>query len=153
MSGVNGHLAGAGLGIGVGLSVANSAKTDRRMIQLGQTANMSPAQNEDMRKEIFRVSKSYGNDPDSILGGAEALLAGGLSPKAAKSSIDAIGQASALRNADPTILAGAGMAAKEACGLHGHPATLKAGSNAGLIHYHRPLLSKQRGRRGAVIHA
>jgi len=149
MSGVNGHLAGAELGIGVGLSVANSAKTDRRMIQLEQTANMSPAQNEDMRKEIFRVSKSYGNDPDSILGGAEALLAGGLSP----SSIDAIGQASALRNADPTILAGAGMAAKEACGFHGHPATLKAGSNAGLIHYHRPLLLKQRGRRGAVIHA
>ena len=125
MSGVNGHLAGAGLGIGVGLSVANSAKTDRRMIQLGQTANMSPAQNEDMRKEIFRVSKSYGNDPDSILGGAEALLAGGLSPKAAKSSIDAIGQASALRNADPTILAGAGMAAKEAYGFDlENPATM-----------------------------
>jgi hypothetical protein len=125
MSGVNGHLAGAGLGIGVGLSVANSAKTDRRMIQLGQTANMSPAQNEDMRNEIFRVSKSYGNDPDSILGGAEALLAGGLSPKAAKSSIDAIGQASALRNADPTILAGAGMAAKEAYGFDlENPATM-----------------------------
>lgn len=125
MTGVNGHLAGAGLGIGVGLSVASSAKTDRRMIQLGQTANMSPAENEDMRKEVFRVSKSYGNDPDSILGGAEALLAGGLSPKAAKSSIDAIGQASALRNADPTILAGAGMAAKEAYGFDlENPATM-----------------------------
>ena len=125
MTGVNGHLAGAGLGIGVGLSVASSAKTDRRMIQLGQTANMSPAENEDMRKEVFRVSKSYGNDPDSILGGAEALLAGGLSPKAAKSSIDAIGQANALRNADPTILAGAGMAAKEAYGFDlENPATM-----------------------------
>ncbi|QLG92297.1 phage tail tape measure protein [Pseudomonas yamanorum] len=117
MAGVNGHLVGAGLGIGAGISVASSANTDRRMIQLGQTANMSPAENEDMRKEVFRVSKSYGNDPDSILGGAEALLAGGLSPKAAKSSIDAIGQASALRNADPTILAGAGMAAKESYGF------------------------------------
>lgn len=125
MTGVNGHLAGAGLGIGVGLSVASSAKTDRRMIQLGQTADMSPAQNEDMRKEVFRVSKSYGNDPDTILSGAEALLAGGLSPKAAKSSIDAIGQASALRNADPTILAGAGMAAKEAYGFDlENPATM-----------------------------
>lgn len=125
MSGVNGHLAGAGLGIGVGLSVASSAKYDRRMIQLGQTADMSPAQNEEMRKEIFRVSKSYGNDPDTILSGAEALLAGGLSPKAAKSSIDAIGQASALRNADPTILAGAGMAAKEAYGFDlENPATM-----------------------------
>jgi hypothetical protein len=37
--------------------------------------------------------------------------------------------------------------------FHAHPATLKAGSDAGLIHYYRPLLSKQRGRRGKVIHA
>lgn len=125
MGGVNGHLAGAGFGIGVGLSVSSSAKTDRRMIQLGQTADMSPAQNEDMRKEIFRVSKSYGNDPDAILSGAEALLAGGLSPKAAKSSIDAIGQANSLRNADPAVLAGVGMAAKEAYGFDlENPATM-----------------------------
>lgn len=117
MASTNGLVAGAGLGIGVAASIGASARTERQVIQLGQTADMTPAQRQEFKTEAFRVAKAYGNDPDAILSGGAALLAGGLSPKAAKSSVDAIGQANALRGADPTVLAGVGMAAKEAYGF------------------------------------
>ncbi len=117
MASTNGIVAGAGLGIGAAASIGSAARTERQVIQLGQTADMTPAQRQEFKTEAFRVAKAYGNDPDAILSGGAALLAGGLSPKAAKSSIDAIGQANALRGADPTVLAGVGMAAKEAYGF------------------------------------
>ncbi len=117
MGSTNGLLAGAGLGIGAAAAIGASSRTERQVIQLGQTADMTPAQRLEFKTEAFRVAKAYGNDPDAIISGGAALLAGGLSPKAAKSSIDAIGQANAVRGADPTVLAGVGMAAKEAYGF------------------------------------
>ncbi|WLI50610.1 phage tail tape measure protein [Pseudomonas sp. FP833] len=115
---VQGQLAGAGLGVGVGMAIGANAKTDRRILQVGQAASMTPAQQAEYKAEALRVSKAYGNNPDAIIEGGAALLAGGLSPKAAQSSLDAIGQANAVRGADPTVLAGAGMAAKEAYGFN-----------------------------------
>jgi hypothetical protein len=117
MGSTNGLLAGAGLGIGAATAIGASSRTERQVIQLGQTAEMTPAERLEFKNEAFRVAKAYGNDPDAIISGGAALLAGGLSPKAAKSSIDAIGQANAVRGADPTVLAGVGMAAKEAYGF------------------------------------
>lgn len=106
-SSVNGRLAGLGIGLAVGQQFGSSAQLDRQMIRTQQTAGMSASERSAWREEGFRIAKQYGVDADAIYAGGDSLLANGLTVKAAFSSADAIGQATAVTGANSEVLAGA----------------------------------------------
>ncbi|MCY1395682.1 Phage-related minor tail protein [compost metagenome] len=99
-----GKLASLGVSVGVGQQIKSSAALDRTLIQTAQTAGMTTAEQEDWRREGFRIARAYSVDRDAVDIGFNTLVASGLPFGAAKLSADAIGQASAVTGSDSAIL-------------------------------------------------
>ncbi|WP_338508476.1 phage tail tape measure protein [Pseudomonas poae] len=102
---MQGKLAGLGVGVGVVSGVTSSARLDRQLIRTQQTAGMSVGEREEWRGEQWRLSKTYGIDREQVQTGFDTLIASGLSYDKAKTSSEAIAQATAVTGADSGILA------------------------------------------------
>ncbi|WPN56696.1 phage tail tape measure protein [Pseudomonas sp. P9_31] len=113
-SSAQGQLAGLGIGLGVVSGLTGSANLERQLIRTKQTANMSPEEKEDWKRDGFRVARKYGLSRESVDTGFNTLIASGVKYAPAKKTADAIGQASTITGADSGVLGKAVVAAASA---------------------------------------
>ena len=113
-SSAQGQLAGLGLGVGVVAGLTGSARLDRQLIRTKQTADMSPEEKEDWKREGFRIATDYGISREDVDSGFNTLIASGVKYDPAKKTADAIGQATAVTGADSAVLGKAVVAAASA---------------------------------------
>lgn len=103
LKGVVGSLQGqlASLGVSVGLiaTAAQSARMDKNLTRIGQTADMSRAEVEKLRRELFRMAGETGQSVDDLQTGFDAAVQSGLKFKEALPVIGDVNKAAAVTGA------------------------------------------------------
>lgn len=112
-SGLTGQLAGIGLGFSAVTSLINSARMDKGLTQIRQTAGATKAEIAQLRAELFRMGRETGNNVDSLQAGFGQLTAGGLQFSEALPTLEAINQTMAVTGSNATTLASALQGAQE----------------------------------------
>ena len=117
MEAMTGRYAGAIAGMGVSYkavrAVMDSASLDKMLIRVGNTADASREQVEELRKELFTMARSTGQSSNDLLMGFYALVQSGQGWDEALETIQAINPAMAVTGASAEVLAGAmGVAAQ-----------------------------------------
>ena len=106
-----GGAAGAYAGVRVAVE---SAKLDKKLIQIRQTAGATVKQSQLLRNELHRMSQETGQSLDSLLNGFNSLIQAGQSWEQALATIMAINPAMAVTGANAEVLASAVGVAGEA---------------------------------------
>lgn len=106
VSGLTGQLAGIGLAWGTAATVMQSARMDKSLVQIQQTAGATRAEMEGLRGELFRMGQQTGQSVDDLQGGFNALIQGGLTWRESLQVIQATNQAMAVTGAQAETLAG-----------------------------------------------
>lgn len=101
-----GKLAAIGLSFGAMQQLASSARLDKGLTQLRQTAGESAAAVKGLRKEFFEMGKETGAEIEGIKSGFDSLIQSGQSWKAAMESSKGINIAKAVTGSDERVLAG-----------------------------------------------
>jgi len=96
---LEGKFASLGVTIGVTASIMQSAKLDKSLTQIGQTAGASEADVRGLRKELFMMSQETGQGVDDLKEGFNNAVQSGLRFKEALPVIDATNKAMAVTNA------------------------------------------------------
>jgi len=104
---VEGRLASLGVTVGATAAIMQSARMDKSLTQIGQTAGTSQAEVDGLRKELFRMSKESGQPVDDLQQGFNNAVQAGLRFKEALPVIDATNKAVAVTGAQAEILTGA----------------------------------------------
>jgi TP901 family phage tail tape measure protein len=104
LTSVEGKLASLGVTIGVTASIMQSAKLDKSLTQIGQTAGASQADVANLRKELFRMSQETGQGLDDLKDGFNNAVQSGLRFKEALPVIDATNKAMAVTGANADML-------------------------------------------------
>lgn len=104
---VQGKLASIGVSVGTVATIMQSARMDKSLAQIGQTAGVSAAEVAKLRKELFAMAGETGQNVDELQRGFGDLVASGLSFKEAKGTIGAINKGLAVSTATSTDLANA----------------------------------------------
>ncbi|WP_293392939.1 phage tail tape measure protein [Nevskia sp.] len=100
------NLAGLGIGLAAGSALRDSARLDKSLTQVRQTAGATRAEMRGLRDDIFRMARDTGRPIDTLLGGFNNLIAAGLDWRAALATTRAINPASAVTGAGEDVLAG-----------------------------------------------
>ena len=104
---VQGQMASLGVTIGATALVIQSARMDKSLTQIGQTAGASKAQVAGLRTELFRMSRETGQNTDALQAGFNVLIQSGLNWNESLSVIDATNKTMAVTGAQAETLAGA----------------------------------------------
>lgn len=104
---LQGQLAQLGLGLGAVANQAQSARMDKGLTQIGQTAGVSREEVAQLRAELFQMGRQTGQSVDDLQQGFSGLVAAGLSFGESRASIDAINKAMAISTVSSTELANA----------------------------------------------
>ena len=104
---VQGQMASLGVTIGTTALIVQSAKMDKSLTQIGQTAGASKAQVSGLRSELFRMSRETGQNIDDLQSGFNVLIQSGLTWSESLSVIDATNKTMAVTGAQAETLAGA----------------------------------------------
>lgn len=104
---VEGRLASLGLSVGAVATITQSARMDKSLIQIGQTAGASETEVAGLRNELFRMSRDTGQNVDDLQQGFNNAVQAGLSFREALPVIDATSKAVAVTGAQADILTGA----------------------------------------------
>ena len=117
MNAMTGRYASAIAGMGVSYkavrAVMDSAALDKMLIRVGNTADASKDQVEELRRELFTMARSTGQSSNDLLMGFYALVQSGQGWDEALATIQAINPAMAVTGASAETLAGAmGVAAQ-----------------------------------------
>lgn len=117
MNAMTGRYASAIAGMGVSYkavrAVMDSAALDKMLIRVGNTADASKEQVEELRRELFTMARSTGQSSNDLLMGFYALVQSGQDWDEALATIQAINPAMAVTGASAETLAGAmGVAAQ-----------------------------------------
>lgn len=107
LNSVEGKLASLGVTIGATAAIMQSARMDKSLTQIGQTAGTSQAEVDGLRKELFRMSKETGQPVDDLQQGFNNAVQAGLRFKEALPVINATNKAVAVTGAQAEILTGA----------------------------------------------
>lgn len=99
MGGLRGQLASLGVSVGAVATAAQSARMDKSLTQIGQTAGMSRGEVERLRGELFRMSGETGQNVDDLQVGFNNAVQSGLKFKEALPVIDATNKAMAVTGA------------------------------------------------------
>jgi TP901 family phage tail tape measure protein len=99
------QLAAMGLAAGMGATIWQSAKLDKSLTQIGQTAGESSKQVSNLRSELFRMGRDSGQDVDSLKDGFNSLVQSGLNMRESLETIKGINVAMAVTGADARVLA------------------------------------------------
>lgn len=99
MGSVRGQLAQLGVTVGALATLTQSARMDKSLIQIGQTAAGSQADVENLRRELFRMAGDTGQAVDDLQIGFNNAVQSGLRFKEALPVIDATNKAVAVTNA------------------------------------------------------
>jgi len=103
---VRNNLAALGVGFAAVQVVRESARLDKSLTQIRQTAGATGDQVRSLRADIFQLARDTGRPIDTLLGGFNNLIQAGLDFKAALASTRAIAPASAVTGAGEDVLAG-----------------------------------------------
>lgn len=114
---VQGQIAGLGVSIGATALIMQSAKMDKGLTRIKQTANLTAAETKKLRSELFAMAKESGQNVDDLQGGFSTLAAGGLEFKAALPTIQAINKNMAVTGSTAETLSGALLSAQEHFGF------------------------------------
>lgn len=96
---LEGKLASLGVTIGVTASIMQSARLDKSLTQIGQTADASEADVIGLRKELFRMSQETGQGVNDLEVGFNNAVQSGLRFNEALPVMDATNKAMAVTNA------------------------------------------------------
>lgn len=107
LNSVEGKLASLGVTIGATAAIMQSARMDKSLTQIGQTAGTSQSEVNGLRKELFRMSKETGQPVDDLQQGFNNAVQAGLKFKEALPVINATNKAVAVTGAQADILTGA----------------------------------------------
>ncbi len=107
LNSVEGFAAKLGITIGAAALVMQSAKMDKTLTQIGQTAGASQKDVSGLRKELFRLSSETGQNTDDLQAGFNVLIQSGLTWRESLSVIDATNKTMAVTGAQAETLAGA----------------------------------------------
>ncbi len=107
LTGITGQLAGLGVSFGAISSLMNSARMDKGLTQIRQTAGMTRAEVQRLRSELFQMARQTGSSVDQLQQGFGQLVAGGLEFDQALPTLEAINKAMAVTSAEATDLASA----------------------------------------------
>lgn len=111
---LEGKLASLGLSVGAVATIAQSAKMDKSLTQIAQTAGMSRKETELLRHELFRMAGETGQAVDDLQTGFNNAVQSGLNLREALPVIDATNKAMALTGASGDKLTSALTVAGEA---------------------------------------
>lgn len=111
------QMAGLGLGLVAGGALRESARLDKSLMQVRQTAGATRAEMRGLRDDIFQMARDTGRPLDTLLGGFNNLIAAGLDWQAALATTRAINPASAVTGAGEDVLAGGLSVAASAYGF------------------------------------
>lgn len=100
------RLAGLGVTIGATATVWQSAKLDKSLTQIGQTADASKEEVKQLRQELFQMSEETGQDVGELKDGFNNAVQAGLKFKEAKNVIGATNKAMAVTGATADKLTG-----------------------------------------------
>jgi len=103
---LQGKLAGLGISLGAGKITKDAALLDKKLIQIGQTADVDRMKVAELRKEISAMGRRSGQDIDGLVDGFNNLIQAGQSFAAAMESTRGINIASAVTGARGDVLAG-----------------------------------------------
>lgn len=103
---VEGKLASLGVSVGVVAAIAQSAKMDKGLTQIGQTAGASKQDVADLRRELFRMGSETGRQVDDLQMGFNNAVQAGLNFREALPVIDATNKAMAVTGANADSLTG-----------------------------------------------
>ncbi len=96
---IQGQLAALGLTTGTVASLMQSARMDKGLTQIGQTAGMTRAEVADLRRELFRMAGETGQQVDDLQMGFNNAVQAGLAFREALPVIDATNKAMAVTGA------------------------------------------------------
>lgn len=99
MGSVRGQLAQLGLTVGVVATAAQSARMDKGLTQIGQTASASRPEVAALRQELFRMGGDTGQQVDDLKQGFDNAVQAGLNFREAVPVIDATNKAMAVTGA------------------------------------------------------
>lgn len=111
---LQGTLASIGLTVGVIKVAMDSARLDKSLTQIGQTAGASAAEVRSLRSDLFRMGRDSGQSVEDLKSGFDALVQSGLNMREAKSTLDGVNVAMAVTGANANTLAGGLTVAAEA---------------------------------------
>lgn len=104
---VEGKLASLGVSVGTVATIMQSARMDKSLTQIGQTAGASQADVEGLRQELFRMGRDTGQQVDDLQQGFNNAVQAGLAFREALPVVDATSKAVAVTGAQADILTGA----------------------------------------------
>ncbi len=99
LSSLQGQLATLGVSVGAVATAAQSARMDKSLTQIGQTAGMSRAEVKNLRDELFRMSGETGQSVDDLQVGFNNAVQAGLRFNEALPVIEATNKAMAVTGA------------------------------------------------------
>jgi len=105
-AGINGKLAGVGVTLGGTAVLVQSARLDKSLIRIGQTAGENTQKVKAMRRAFFEMTRDTGQGLNGLKGGFDDLIQAGLKWGQASATISAINPASAVTGASPLVLSG-----------------------------------------------
>lgn len=104
---VEGKLASLGVSVGAVAAIAQSARMDKSLTQIGQTAGVAEADVANLRKELFRMGRETGQSVDNLQQGFNNAVQAGLNFTEALPVIDATNKAMAVTGASADSLTSA----------------------------------------------
>jgi len=107
MGSLRGQLASLGVGVGAISTIANSARMDKSLTQIGQTAGVSRKEVEALRKNLWQMASETGQSRDDLQKGFGELVAVGLTFGESAASIDPINKTMAISIVTSSQLANA----------------------------------------------
>lgn len=111
-SSLQGQLAAVGVSVGVLKTMADSARLDKSLTQIGQTAGEGSARVNALRDDLFRMGRESGQSIEGLRDGFNSLVQSGLNMDESKSTLEGINVAMAVTGANAEVLsAGLGVSA------------------------------------------
>jgi len=101
------QLAAMGLAAGLGATIWQSAKLDKSLAQIGQTAGVTGKEIAAIRAELFKMGRDSGQSIDSLKDGFNLLAQSGLNARASLETMKGINVAMAVTGADARALSSA----------------------------------------------
>lgn len=101
---VEGKLASLGVSVGVVATIIQSARMDKDLTQIGQTAGMSAKEVAGLRQELFRMAGETGQNVNDLKDGFNNAVQAGLNMKEALPVMDAVNKAMAVTGANASTL-------------------------------------------------
>ncbi|MEJ1341185.1 MAG: phage tail tape measure protein [Candidatus Sedimenticola sp. (ex Thyasira tokunagai)] len=87
------------------MAVANSAKLDKQLVRISQTAGVGQANTEELRKSLFNMARETGQSLSSLTSGFDNLIQAGLDWEESLATIRAINPAMAVTGSQAGTLA------------------------------------------------